>query len=117
MFKNRKIQRANSDIFRIISSSLRDKLGNVSFSGVTVLSVDTSGDFSHAKVYVEISGDQETQTQIMNELNGASGLLRTQVAQRLSLRQTPQIRFMLDRGRENASRVEELLAKINSEGA
>ena len=115
MLKNRKIQRANSDIFRIISSSLRDKLGNISFTEVSVLGVDTSADFAIARVSVEISGDEATQRRVLADLDGVSGLLRTQIAQRLSLRQTPQIRFQMDRGRENANRVEELLNQINNQ--
>jgi len=110
---NIKVQRTNSDILRILSVALRDKT-TTDFSNVTVLSVETSADFAFARVHVEISGDEVTKSQTFAELEKASGFLRNQVASKTNLRQTPSLRFVLDRGRENASRVEELLNQINS---
>jgi len=84
------------------------------FSAVTILNVETTSDFSLARVHVEISGDDVEKGNVMAELEKASGFLRNEVASRVKLRQTPSLRFVLDRGRENATRVEELLAQINS---
>ncbi|MCL2851060.1 MAG: 30S ribosome-binding factor RbfA [Firmicutes bacterium] len=110
---NIKVQRTNSDILRILSVTLRDKMAT-DFSSVTILNVETSADYSLARVQVEISGEETEKNQVFAELEKASGFLRNEVASRVKLRQTPQIRFVLDRGRENATRVEELLAQINS---
>ena len=111
---NVKIQRTNSDILRILSVTLRDKVDNAALRGVTVLNVETSADFSFARVYIEAAGTDAEKQQVMAELERASGFLRNEIASRVKLRQTPALRFMLDRGRENANRVEELLAQINS---
>jgi len=111
---NIQIQRTNSDILRILSVTLRDKMSNDALRGVTVLNVETSADYAFARVAVEIEGTDAEKQNAMNELEKSVGFLRNEVATRTSLRNTPQLRFQLDRGRENASRVEELLAQINS---
>ena len=111
---NIKLQRTNSDILRIVSVTLRDKADSLALRHVTVLSVETSADFSFARVHVEITGDERTKAETMAQLERASGFLRSEISARVKLRQTPQLRFVLDKGRENANRVEELLAQINN---
>jgi len=112
---NIQIQRTNSDILRILSVTLRDKMSNDALRGVSILNVETSADYAFARVFVEIEGSDADKQRSMGELEKSAGFLRNEVASRTSLRNTPQLRFVLDRGRENASRVEELLSQINSE--
>ncbi|MCL2756162.1 MAG: 30S ribosome-binding factor RbfA [Firmicutes bacterium] len=110
---NVKIQRANADILRVLTVTLREKMQNEHFAGVTILNVETSADYAFTKVFVEIDGNDAEKTKAMSELEKSAGFLRSELASRVKMRQTPQLRFHLDRGRENANRVEELLAQIN----
>ncbi|MCL2846927.1 MAG: 30S ribosome-binding factor RbfA [Firmicutes bacterium] len=109
---NVKVQRTNSDILRVVTTTIQQKLGNDALVGVHVLGVDTSSDFSVARISVEIPGDDAAKRRGIQELERASGFIRNEIASRVQLRQTPQLRFILDRGAENASRVEELLQQI-----
>jgi len=95
---NRRLQRINSDIYRIIASYVAER-------GISaeIADVQTSADLSEAKVF--ISSQLET-------LENAAGYLRSEIARILNLRHTPKIKFLKDRGRENAARVEELLNQI-----
>ena len=95
---NRKIQRINSDIYRIIATYVAER-------GIAteIVEVNTSADLSEAKVFV---------TAELEALEEASGFLRSEIARRLNLRNTPKIKFIKDRGRENTARVEELLQQI-----
>jgi ribosome-binding factor A len=95
---NRRLQRINSDIYRIIATFIAER-------GVRaeVTDVQTAADLSEAKVFV--SAELET-------LENAAGFLRGEIARRLNLRHTPKIKFIKDRGHENAERVEELLEQI-----
>jgi len=95
---NRKIQRINSDIYRIIASYIAEH-------GIAaeVVDVKTSADLSEAKVFV---------TAELGTLENAAAFLRSDIAKRLNLRNTPKLKFIKDRGRENAARVEELLEQI-----
>ena len=102
---NTKIQRINSDILRTLSVAVRQKTGDASLQDVTILRVETAADLSEAKVYVNTG---------VAALERASGFLRNEIAQSVKMKQTPRLRFIIDKGPENAARVEQLLAQINS---
>lgn len=110
---NVKIQRINSDILKVLSTTLTQKMGNEALADVMILSVDTAADMSIARILVDIKGDEIERQKIMAELERASGMLRNEIASRVKMRQIPNLRFILDKGRANAERVEELLAQIN----
>ena len=97
---NRKIQRIDSDIYRIIAAYISER--DIS---AEVVEVKTAADLSEAKVY--ITAELET-------MEEAAGFLRSEIARRLNLRHTPKLIFIKDKGRENAARVEELLGQIKS---
>ena len=100
--ENRKIQRINSDIYRIIASYVAE-------NGIAtdVIEVKTSADLSTAKVFV---------TAELENLENTATFLRGEIARRMNLRNTPKLKFIKDRGRENAARVEELLGQIKKGG-
>ena len=107
--------RANSDIMRVLTTAIAQRVAGGDMSGVSIISVDTSPDYSVCRVHVDISGDEAAKQQTFAELERASGFLRGEIAKSVRMRQTPQLRFLLDRGRENAERVEELLSQIKGQ--
>jgi len=113
MSSNVKLQRINSDILKILTVAIQQKMGEENFDGIIILRAETSADLSECKVFYSASGDK---AQAQEALEKSSGFLRNEIAQSISMKHTPRLRFFLDRGAENASRVEELLAQINSEG-
>jgi ribosome-binding factor A len=112
---NRKIQRINSDIYRILSVAISQKMGDADIYGVSILEVKTSADISEAKVYVDINvGSDAERDRVFNALQSTAGFLRSEIANNMKLKNTPRIRFMLDKGNDNKKRVEELLQIIKS---
>ena len=95
---NIKLQRINSDIYRIIATFIADR-----GLGAEVVDVKTSADLSECKVFV---------TAELDALQKSAAHLRGDIAKRLNLKNTPKLKFILDKGRENAARVEELLGQI-----
>lgn len=114
MSSENRLARTNSDILRVVKTAVEGKIKDPAVKGVTVLDVATTNDFSECKVFVEIMGSPAEQQAALEALQNASGFVRTEVSI-LSLRSTPRIRFVLDKGRDNANRVEELLAQIKGE--
>jgi len=98
--ENRKLQRIDSDIYKIIATYVLE-------NGIDaeVLEVKTSADLSECKVFV---------TKGMEELERVTNALRSEIAKRMNLKNTPKLKVILDRGRENADRVAELLQQINA---
>jgi ribosome-binding factor A len=103
-------------VISIVSCRLQSsqKVGDTDIYGVSILEVKTSADISEAKVFVAIASDDEREkTRIFNALQSAAGFLRGEIARNMNLKNTPKIRFVLDKGGDNARRVEELLKVIN----
>ena len=100
---NKRIQRINTDIFRVLTEALQQKVGDDNLANVQILRVETTADLSEAKVYV--SGG-------LNSLEKAAGYLRNEIAQRIRMKKAPALRFVIDKGVENAARVEEILAMM-----
>ena len=92
-----------------ITTRIRDpRVGFVTVTGVTV-----SADFSHATVRVSIMGDDPQKAEALAGLQHAKGYLRSLLARATDLRTAPELHFVIDRGLENARRIDNLLSAIN----
>jgi len=79
----------------------------------TISHVEVSADASHALVRVSALGDEPQRLAVIEGLERAKGFLRRELAHRLSLRTTPELRFVLDRGAEHSQRINEILAGLD----
>ncbi len=98
-----------------LASLLTHELKDPRAAGAVVTRVEMTGDLRSARVWVrplESTEDPGRRKELVDALTRASGLLRREVTQRLSLRHAPTFRFEYDEGVEKSSRVEELLAEI-----
>lgn len=79
----------------------------------SVTRVEVSRDLGHARIWVSVLGDESQRLAAMEGIEHASGYLRGQLARRLKLRVTPEIRFELDRGAEHLREITDLLEKLH----
>ncbi len=87
---------------------LRDKI-------ISVTDIELSKDFSHAKVFLSMFGNDEDKEQVMALIEEYTPKIRTQVGRRLKLRYTTKLVFHFDDSLERGTRVNELLKKIADE--
>ncbi len=83
---------------------------------VTLTGVELSPDLRHARVYFSVLGDEEAVQESQAALGRAAGFLRHELSRRLSLRQVPELHFVLDRSSERAQRISNLLRQARSSG-
>lgn len=106
----RKSARLREDIRRVLSDVLefegRDPIVRDAFP--TVMDVRLSVDGRYAKVYVALSGDVDRDA-FEKALAQDRGFYRSMLAERLSLRHTPELRFVVDETVERSLRMQELL--------
>jgi ribosome-binding factor A len=76
---------------------------------VTVTRVEVSPDLGHARVHVSILGDERERKKTLDALRNSSGFVRRELAQRLGIRQVPEVDFRYDKGLEATERVAALL--------
>jgi ribosome-binding factor A len=115
MATERRVSRVAELIKREVSQLLIQgiKDDRVGTGMVSVTDVEVSGDLQHAKIFVSIYGTEEARTETMAGLKSATGFVRREIGQRLSLRRTPEVVFHQDVGIERGSRILSLLSQLN----
>jgi len=106
-----KITRIAEDIKKELSSILREVKDPRVDPMLSVIKVELSNDLSCCKVYVSAVDGVERTKESIQGLKSASGYIRRETAARLSLRKTPEFRFIADDSIAYSARVNELLAK------
>ena len=108
-----KIQRVNEDIRMVLSSLLRNiKDPRVKQGMISVTAVDTTNDLRHAKVFLSVF-DLASEKEFMKGLKSASGYLRRELGESLSLRYTPELTFELDKSIERGARINSILETLD----
>ena len=108
--------RAAEQIRRELFDILESEVDDPSLPSVHVTKVELAPDYSHARAMVIPSDGAGTE--VANEdaflapLRRASGYLRGLLADRLDMRRVPQIEFKIDRGAQNAERIQTLLQRL-----
>lgn len=98
-----------SELCDIIYKEVKDPL--IGF--ITITNVILSDDLKIAKVYFSVMGDKNEQDKTYKGLMRAKGFLRREISSRLRLRTVPELRFFLDDTYERATRINEILKKID----
>lgn len=112
---NHRRQRVDLEVARELNEIIREvKDPRVAGAFVTVNSAEVTQDLKYAKVYFgAITGDP---AEVGKGLESASGFLRTSLARRLNLRNTPELKFIHDTGAENGAHIAEVLKGLGMDG-
>ena len=98
-------------IQRELSGLIRLELRDPRVGMITITSVDVSPDLSHAKVFFTLL-DKELLDETIHGLQRASGFLRSQLAHRMKLYTTPELRFVYDESVERGDRLSRLIDSV-----
>lgn len=85
-------------------------------SGVmlTVMNCDVSADLKFAKIYYSVYGECD-EKELAKGLKSAAPFLRSQLAQRLNLRITPELTFVRDEGVKHGAEISAILKTLEPE--
>lgn len=95
---SRRVAKVAEALRECISTTVLFGLKDPRVKNVTVLRTEVSPDLRSARVYVSVMGDEKTQALSMHGLRSARGFIQSQIADRLELRYTPVLSFVLDPG-------------------
>ncbi len=117
MATSRRVARVAELIKREVSVMLLQEIKDdrVGAGMVSVTEVNVSGDLQHTKIFVSIYGTEAAKAETMAGLAAATGFIRREIGQRLSLRRTPEVIFQEDRSFERGSKVLSLLNQLSQE--
>lgn len=114
---SRRIERINhllrQEIADLLTREVKD--ATLSSSLISITEVETSADLRSAKVYFSVYGDEEQIQAAQQHLQRASGFLHHNLKERLDLRHTPHLEFVLDRSLATGDRIMRLMRSIEEE--
>ncbi len=105
-----RIDRISSEMQKVISEIIRDDIKDPRVPLMTsIVSAAVARDLKYAKIYVSVLGSEEEKKSAMAALQNSAGYIRHQVADKMDLRCTPQLTFILDESIERGSYITSLI--------
>lgn len=102
--------RVNSEVQRELSNIIRGEIKDPRIHPLTsVVMTEVAPDLKTCKAYISVLGDDEAQKNTLEGLKSAVGFIRRQLAKNLNLRNTPEIRFILDQSIEYGVHMSKLI--------
>lgn len=105
--------RVNTEVQRELSNILRGGIKDPRVAPWTsVVAVEVAPDLKTCKAYISVLGDEKAQTDTLAGLKSAEGYIRRELAHRLNMRNTPEIRFILDQSIEYCVNMSKKIADV-----
>ena len=93
--------RINSEVLKELSRIISREIKDPRIAPMTsVVSVEVAPDLKTCKAYISVLGDKEAQESTLEGLRSAHGYIRRELARSINLRNTPDVRFILDQSIE-----------------
>ena len=113
--------RLNGEVLKELSNIIRSEIKDPRINPMTsVVAVEVAPDLKTCKAYISVLGDAYEQEQTIKGLQSAEGYIRRELARTLNLRNTPEIRFVLDQsieyGVNMSKKIDEVTKDLKTEG-
>ena len=113
---NTRMIRINDELARELANIIRTEVKDPRVSSMTsVIKVETTADLKYCKVFISVLGNEEDKANVMKGLKNATGDMRHLHAERVNLRNTPELIFKLDDSVEYAIKMDKLIREISGE--
>ena len=89
--------RVNVEVQRELSNIIRGGIKDPRVAPMTsVVAVEVAPDLKTCKAYISVLGDEKAQADTIKGLQSAEGFIRRELARKLNMRNTPEIKFVMD---------------------
>ena len=113
---NNRLNRIDEEYRKELSQIIDRELKNPNITGmISVTKVKVTNDLKYAKVYVSILNSKNIKDTLTG-LKKSSGFIRSELAKRVNLRNTPELIFELDESLEYGARIDSILKEIMPKG-
>jgi len=109
-----RIKRLESELFKLLSSTISFKLRDNNLTMVTVTGVKLSNDLSYLRIFFSHFDNTKTE-HVLKSLQKSSGFLKNEIAKAKFMRKIPEIIFEYDKLEEDARDLDKIFAKIRAE--
>ncbi len=109
--KNR-MQKVSEEYKKVLSQIIGYELKNPNVTGlISITKVKVTQDLKYAKVYVSILNSKNIKT-TLEALKKSAGFIRSELAKKVNLRNTPELIFELDDSIEYGAKIDNILKEI-----
>ena len=108
--------RINGEVHKELSNIIRGEIKDPRIHPMTsVVAVEVAPDLKSCKAYISVLGDEKAQKDTLAGLKSAEGYIRTKLARSVNLRNTPEIRFIMDQSIEYGVNMSRMINELNSQ--
>ena len=108
--------RINGEVQRELSNIIRGEIKDPRINPLTsVVAVEVAPDLKTCKAYISVLGDVESQAKTLAGLKSAEGFIRSKLAKTVNLRNTPEIRFVLDQSIEYGVKMSKMIDEVTKD--
>ena len=105
--------RINGEVQKELSTIIRNEIKDPRIHPMTsVMAVEVAPDLKTCKAYISVLGEKEAKEATIKGLKSAEGYIRRQLDHNMNLRNTPEIRFILDESIEYGVTMSKLIDDI-----
>ena len=105
--------RINGEVLKELSNIIRSEIKDPRINPMTsVVAVEVAPDLKTCKAYISVLGDEKSQQDTIAGLKSAEGYIRRELARTVNLRNTPEIRFILDQSIEYGINMSKLIDEV-----
>lgn len=110
--------RINGEVQKELSNIIRNEIKDPRIHPMTsVMSVEVAPDLKTCKAYISVLGSADAKKSTLEGLKSAVGYVRRELARSLNLRNTPEIRFILDESIEYGVTMSKIIDDVTSRDA
>lgn len=108
--------RINGEVQRVLAEVIRGGIKDPRISPLTsVIAVEVAPDLKTCKAWISVYGDEKAQEDTLAGLKSAEGYIRSQLAKQINLRNTPEIRFVVDQSIAYGVKMSKLIDEVCSD--
>lgn len=112
--------RINGEVQRELSNIIRGEMKDPRVAMMTsVIACEVAPDLKTCKAYISVLGDEKAQEDTLKGLKSAEGFIRRELARRLNMRNTPEVKFVMEQsiayGVEMSKKIDDLTKNIKNE--
>ncbi len=105
--------RVNAEVQHELANLIREGIKDPRIHPMTsVTAVEVAPDLKTCRAYISVMGNEEAKKNTIAGLKSAEGYIRRQLAKNINLRNTPEIRFILDESIEYGVAMSKLIDEV-----
>ena len=108
--------RINAEVLRELSEIIRTGIKDPRIHPMTsVVSVEVTPDLKYCRAYISVLGNEDAAKATIEGLKSAEGYVRRELARRINLRNTPELKFILDQSIEYGVNMSKLINEVTKD--